>query len=220
MGGVGFPEHEFLQCCNGFPTITKATTFLLHINKSLKSQCGTSNNGLAVKIGQKMAESLGIEGIDFGDWPCQFRMNKYNFTPGAIGSLGSPLHTDSGFLTILQDDENVGGLEVMDNSDSFVPIPPFAGTLLANLGCSCKYAWSNGRFSYVKHHVQCKEASTRFSSATFMLGPRSGNVEAPEEVIDHDHPRLYQLFNYEDYRKLRLSEKMYTGEALELLRLA
>jgi len=89
---------------------------------------------VAVKIGQKIAESLDILNVDFEDWPCQYRINKYNFTPESVGSLGGPLHTDLGFLTILQDDENVGGLEAMDSSGSFVSVPPFHGTLLANLG--------------------------------------------------------------------------------------
>lgn len=95
---------------------------------------GKAIHDLAVKIGEKMAESLGIFGVDFEDWPCQFRINKYNFTPEAVGSLGVQLHTDSGFLTILQDDENVGGLEIMNSSGSFVSVPPFHGTFLANLG--------------------------------------------------------------------------------------
>lgn len=68
--------------------------------------------------------------------------------------------------------------------------------------------------------MQCKEATTRFSIATFMLGPRKENVEVPTEAVDHDHPRLYKPFVYDDYRKLRVSKKMHTGEALELLRLA
>ena len=95
---------------------------------------GQAIHGLAVKIGQKMAESLGVVVADFEDWPCQFRINKYNFTPEAVGSSGVQIHTDSGFLTILQDDENVGGLEVLHSSTSFVPIPLFPGSLLVNLG--------------------------------------------------------------------------------------
>ena len=95
---------------------------------------GHGIHDLAVTIGQKMAESLGVAGADFEDWPCQFRINKYHFTPESAGSSGVQLHTDSGFLTILQDDENVGGLEVMHNSGSFVAFPPLPGTLLANLG--------------------------------------------------------------------------------------
>ncbi|RHN54512.1 putative gibberellin 3-beta-dioxygenase [Medicago truncatula] len=95
---------------------------------------GKAIHNVALKIGQKIAESIGILDADFEDWPCQYRINKYHFTSESIGSLGGSLHTDSGFLTILQDDENVGGLKVMDNSDSFVSVPPFHGTLLANLG--------------------------------------------------------------------------------------
>jgi len=26
-------------------------------------------------------------------------------------------------------------------------------------------------------------------------------VEATGELVDHDHPRLYQAFNYEDYKE-------------------
>ena len=71
----------------------------------------------------------------------------------------------------------------------------------------------------MKHRALCKEGSTRCSVATFMLAPRKGNVEAPAELVDHDHPRLYHSFIYEDYMKLIVSKKMYTGEALELLRM-
>lgn len=180
---------------------------------------GRAIHSLAVKLGQKMAESLGVVVADFEDWPCQFRINKYNFTPEAVGSTGVQIHTDSGFLTILQDDENVGGLEVFDASGSFVPIPPSPGTLLVNLGDIAR-VWSNGRFCNLIHRVQCKEATKRLSIATFMIAPRNRNVEAPEELVDHHHPRLYQSFIYEDYRKLRISKKMATGEALELFRLA
>lgn len=89
---------------------------------------------LIMDISEKLAESLGLSRDPFKEWPCQFRINKYNFTPEAVGSPGVQIHTDSGFLTILQDDENVGGLEVMDRSGSFIPIDPWPGTFLINLG--------------------------------------------------------------------------------------
>ncbi|KAJ1380947.1 Oxoglutarate/iron-dependent dioxygenase [Sesbania bispinosa] len=184
---LGLYDLGSSQALHNFCSQLEATP---HQRKIMEAY-GKAIHDLAVKIGQKMAESLGIVGADFEDWPCQFRINKYNFTPEAVGSIGVQIHTDSSFVTILQDDENVGGLEV----------------------------WSNERFCNVKHRVQCNEATTRFSIATFMLAPRKGNVEAPAEVVDHDHPRLYQPFIYEDYRKLRVSNKMQTGEALQLLRL-
>ncbi|XAR73645.1 hypothetical protein NMG60_11007683 [Bertholletia excelsa] len=143
----------------------------------------------------------------------------YNFTPETLGSSGVQVHTDSGFLTILQDDEKVGGLEVMDKSGQFVALEPLPGTLLVNLG-DVATVWSNGKFCNVKHRVLCKQAALRFSIASFLLGPMAAPVEAPPELVDSAHPRLYAPLNYEDYRKLRLSNNMHAGEALSLVRIS
>lgn len=91
---------------------------------------------LFVGIVEKLVEGLGVksENIGYENWPCQFRINKYHFTPQSVGSPGVQIHTDSGFLTILQDDEGVGGLEVMNKSGEFIPVKPWSGTLLVNLG--------------------------------------------------------------------------------------
>ncbi|XP_058073312.1 2-oxoglutarate-dependent dioxygenase DAO-like [Magnolia sinica] len=170
---------------------------------------------LAMDIGRKIAESIGIDCDLCRTWPCQFRINKYSFTKETVASLGVQLHTDSGFLTILQEDDCVGGLEVMDKTGAFLAVDPFPGSLLVNLGDVAK-VWSNGRFYNVKHQVQCKEAATRISIAMFILGPKVDAVEAPPELVDVNNPRLYLPFTYEDYRKCRLSTGMRAGEALVL----
>ncbi|XP_030974362.1 2-oxoglutarate-dependent dioxygenase DAO-like [Quercus robur] len=172
---------------------------------------------LANDLGRMLAKSMGLASDLFKGWPCQFRINKYNFTPETVGSSGVQIHTDSGFLTILQDDENVGGLEVMDKSGAFVSVDPWVGTLLVNLGDVAK-AWSNGRFCNVKHRVQCKEACIRVSIASFLLGPKEEAVEAPPELVDSDNPRQFLPFTYEEYRKLRISKKLHAGEALQFVR--
>ncbi|OWM68368.1 2-oxoglutarate-dependent dioxygenase DAO-like [Punica granatum] len=172
---------------------------------------------LIMDISEKLGESLGLSKEVFKEWPCQFWINKYNFTPETVGFSGVQTHTDSGLLTILQDDENVGGLEVMDQSGSFVPVEPQHGTFLVNLG-DVAAVWSNGRWCNVKHQVQCKQAEVRISIATLLLGPKEEAIEAPEELVDSEHPRLYAPFTCEDYRKLRLSTKQHAGEVLALLR--
>ncbi|XP_038698591.1 2-oxoglutarate-dependent dioxygenase DAO-like [Tripterygium wilfordii] len=173
-----------------------------------------ATNDLAMEISRKLAESMGLNGDLFENWPSQFRINKYHFTPETVGTLGVQLHTDSGFLTILQDDENVGGLEVMNNkSGQFFTVDPLPGTLVINFG-DIGNAWSNGRFCNVKHRVKCKEATVRISIASFLLGPNEGSVEAPMELVDDQHPRLYVPFTWEDYRKLRLTTKHRAGESL------
>ncbi|PON53394.1 Oxoglutarate/iron-dependent dioxygenase [Parasponia andersonii] len=172
---------------------------------------------MAMDIGRKLAKSIGLKSDLFKGWTCQFRINKYNFTTQSVGSSGVQIHTDSGFLTILQEDEYVGGLEVMNKNGEFVAVDPWPGTLLLNLGDVAK-AWSNGRFCNVKHRVQCKEAAIRVSIASFLLGPKDEAVEAPQELVDGEHPRLYLPFTYEEYRKLRLSKNLHAGEALEFVR--
>ncbi|KAM0067890.1 putative gibberellin 3-beta-dioxygenase [Helianthus debilis subsp. tardiflorus] len=172
---------------------------------------------LFMRTGKKLAESLGVKSESTGieNWPCLFRINKYNFTPESVGSPGVQIHTDSGFLTILQYDEGVGGLEVMDTSGQFIPVEPWPDTLLVNLG-DMATVWSNGRLRNVKHRVQCKEAKIRVSIASFLLGPRE-TVEPRPELVDDDHPCWYVPTTYEDYRKMRLSTELQAGEALALL---
>ncbi|KAL3813532.1 hypothetical protein ACJIZ3_014800 [Penstemon smallii] len=169
-------------------------------------------------IVHKMGEGLGLFNISFEDWPCQFRINKYHFTPGTIGSPGVQLHTDSSFLTILQDDEIIGGLEVMKRCGTFEAVDPCPGTLLVNLG-DIATVWSNERFLNVKHRVMCKETGVRVSIASFLLGPNEALVEAPEELVDLEHPRLFVAFKYKEYRSLRVSNKLHSGEALHRLRI-
>ncbi|KAL8125331.1 2-oxoglutarate-dependent dioxygenase DAO-like [Apium graveolens] len=170
---------------------------------------------LFVEISGILADGLGLSNFTIEGWPFQFRINKYNFAEETVGSSGVQIHTDSGFLTILQDDEGVGGLEVMDKSGAFVPVDPWPNSLVVNLG-DVATAWSNGRLRTVKHRVQCKEANLRYSIAAFLLGPKE-TVEAPAELVDAAHRRLYAPFTFQDYRKLRLSTKLQAGEALDLL---
>ncbi|KAL7231154.1 hypothetical protein ACSBR2_009429 [Camellia fascicularis] len=171
---------------------------------------------LAMDIASKLAQGMGLASFSFEGWPCQFRINKYNFSRETVNSSGVQIHTDSGFLTILQEDENVGGLEVMDKSGTFVAVEPSPGTLLVNLGDTAK-VWSNGRLCNVKHRVVCKEPRTRMSIASFLLGPKEAKVEAPAELVDFSHPRLYAPFFYLDYRNLRISKELQAGEALDFV---
>lgn len=71
----------------------------------------------------------------------------------------------------------------------------------------------------MKHRVMCKEAGMRLSIATFLLGPKEAVVEAPPELVDLEHPRLFTPFSYQDYRNLRIANKLHTGETLDLLRI-
>ncbi|KAH7860371.1 hypothetical protein Vadar_012710 [Vaccinium darrowii] len=173
---------------------------------------------LGMDMGRKLLQGLGLSGDLFNGWPCQLRINKYNYTPQYVGSTGAVLHTDPGFLTVLQDDEIIGGLEaVHKETGEYVPVDPMPDSLVVNLG-DLAALWSNGRLWSVKHRVQCYEGSVRLSIAMFVLGPKDGALGAPEELVDSEHPRLYKPMNFEEYRMLRITTKSPTG-AIELLRI-
>ncbi|XP_057954446.1 2-oxoglutarate-dependent dioxygenase DAO-like [Malania oleifera] len=202
--------HEFCDLLDASPRHSEIMTKYLE-----------ATNELAKDIARKMAKSMGLalpvcDGL-FEGWCSQFRMNQYNFSPANIGSCGVPMHTDPGFITILLEDDNNGGLEVMDKSGKFIPADPISGTLLVNLGDVAK-VWSNGRFQNVKHQVQCKVPTKRVSIVTFLLAPKDAVVEAPSEFVDTKHPRLYVPFTYQDFRQIRLSRNLHCGEVLDLVR--
>jgi len=89
---------------------------------------------LASTISQKMAKCLGVVGVDFKDWPFILRSIKYSFAPENIGQMGAQLHSDTGFITLLQDDETVTGLELLDDSGLFKAVPPKSGSFLCIIG--------------------------------------------------------------------------------------
>ncbi|GKC50073.1 2-oxoglutarate-dependent dioxygenase DAO-like protein [Tanacetum coccineum] len=170
-------------------------------------------NGL---LGRKLMEGNGLNGDLFDGWCCQLRLNKYHFSAESIGLTCAPVHSDPTFLTILQDDEGVNGLQVVDKiSGEFVPFDPVPGTLAVNIGDIGK-AWSNGRYYNVNHRVLCFQPKTRYSIALFVLGPNDKIVEAPPKLVDSEHPLLYVPIDVEKFRHIRNTMGLRTGDALDL----
>ncbi|KAK9713357.1 hypothetical protein RND81_06G022100 [Saponaria officinalis] len=158
----------------------------------------------------------------FGDYSSQvcvthFRMNKYNITRDSAGSDGIGLHTDASLITILQDDEHLGGLEIVNPSGKLVPVDRLPGSLFVILG-DIAMLGSNGRYRNVQHKVECKDVGIRLSIATFITPSINEDIEVHSKFIDVDHPPKYVPFKYEELRRLRASNKFYCGQVLELLR--
>ncbi|MFS7921685.1 putative oxoglutarate/iron-dependent dioxygenase, isopenicillin N synthase [Helianthus anomalus] len=171
---------------------------------------------LAQLLGRKLMKGNGLVGDLFDGWCCELRMNKYHFCDESVGLLGSDLHSDPSFLTIVQDDENVNGLQVVDKySGEFVPLDHIPGSLVVNIGDIGKI-WSNGRYCNVGHRVCCFEPKIRYSIALFMLGPNDTKVEAPSTLVDSNHPRLYVPVDFKEYRHVRTSRRAITGGGPDL----
>ncbi|KAK8963213.1 Naringenin,2-oxoglutarate 3-dioxygenase [Platanthera guangdongensis] len=176
-------------------------------------------HGVIINIASKVAESVGysLAGFSFYEWSCLLRLNFYNFTVEEdIGRVGAHIHTDSGFLSVLQEDECVGGFEIMNSNGNFVSVDPVPGTFIVNIGDVGK-VWSNGRLQNVKHRVICKEAKPRISINMFLLAAKDDKVETEATFVDSEHPKIYQTFMLNEYRKLRDKSGFRAGEILPLL---
>ncbi|KAI0515775.1 hypothetical protein KFK09_008442 [Dendrobium nobile] len=165
---------------------------------------------LMVDLASKIVECLGITSYSFQEWHSHLRMNRYNFTKETIiGSIGGAVHTDNSFITVVLEDESVDGLEIMDLTGNFVSVDPVPGTFLCTMGDIAKI-WSNGRFHNVRHRIICKKAMPRTTVALFMLAPKDNKIEPQAEFVDFEHPKLYQSFDYNEYRMLKLSNLSLT----------
>lgn len=181
-------------------------------HRQIIKEYGQAIHDLASNVSQKMAESLGIVDNDFKDWPFILRTIKFSFTPDVIGSMAAQLHSDTGFITLLQDDEHVSGLEMIDDFGTFKAVPPIPGAFLCIVG-DVGHVWSNGKFWNARHRVICKETGTGYSFGAYMLSPRDGNVEAPKKLVEVDHVQRYRPFKYEDLRDFKIT----TGKRVEVL---
>ncbi|KAK8957988.1 Gibberellin 2-beta-dioxygenase 8 [Platanthera zijinensis] len=182
--------------------------------REILCECVAELYGVMMNVAGKVAESLGLNGYSFEEWACGARLHLYNFKEEEdIGSIGLPGHTDSNFLTLVIEDDSVGGLEIMNANKDFVAIDPVPGAFLVFVGDAAK-AWSNGRMRNAMHRVICKAATPRISIVYYLLAPKDDRIEPEPALIDSDHPKLYQSFMYGEYRKLRNAYHLKTEEMI------
>lgn len=137
---------------------------------------------LSRRLTRALAASLGLaaDGLDgaFEAPHVQAKLVHYppGGAPGAQG-LGCGAHCDSGFLTLLLQDE-VGGLEVLSGDGRWVPAPPAPRALVCNLG-EVLQLLSGGRYRATVHRVLQPPPGRRRLSAPFFWNPALDTVVEP-----------------------------------------
>ena len=132
------------------------------------------------------------------------RFMKYKVPPSndsytSSAAIGLVPHTDKSTLTVLCQNE-VQGLEILTKQGQWVRVPVPERAVVVFVGDALK-AWSNGRLHAVTHRVMMSRdiKEERYSFAMFGLPKEEFMIQVPNELIDNEHPLLYQPFNFAEY---------------------
>ncbi|GLJ12786.1 hypothetical protein SUGI_0197730 [Cryptomeria japonica] len=156
---------------------------------------------LAEKLGAKTEKATSYLRTNYTYNTSVLRLNRYPQCPVSSSVHGLIPHTDSDFLTILQQDQ-VGGLEIMKDG-KWVCVKPEANALIVNIG-DLMQAWSNDVYKSVQHRALANNTKQRMSIA-FFLCPSQDTV-----ISKHDgdsNPPLYRTFTFRDF-KAQISEEV------------
>ncbi|KAK7378097.1 hypothetical protein VNO80_03533 [Phaseolus coccineus] len=136
------------------------------------------------------------------------RCYKYRTPEAGETNLGVHAHTDSGFLTILN--QRLNGLEIqLKNGEWFqVDASPSIFTVLAG---DAFMVWSNDRIRGCVHRVLMNSKVERYSLGLLSY---AGKVMEPEEkLVDEEHPLRYKPFDQYGYLRFFLTEEAVKADS-------
>lgn len=135
------------------------------------------------------------------------RLLHYPTQPAEEGLFGSAPHTDYGFITLLAQDD-VGGLEVKNKADEWVPAPPIANAFVMNVG-DILARWSNDLFVSTPHRVINRSGRERYSQPFFFDPSMESLIETLPVTVPAGSQPKYAPVVYGDYLMERIDKNYH-----------
>ena len=111
---------------------------------------------------------------------------------------GLAAHTDYGAITILNQD-CIGGLQVQDNNNEWISVPPLPGSVVINTGDMIRHM-TGGKFKSTRHRVISNESKHRHSIPFFYEPSLNAKIKSPtgEVIFYGSHLMERVMQNYPD----------------------
>ncbi|KAK6148923.1 hypothetical protein DH2020_016448 [Rehmannia glutinosa] len=165
------------------------------------------------KIVRKMVvKSLGLEKYmdeHMNSTRYLVRVQKYDAPKSQEAEIGLTSHTDKNIFTILYGNE-VKGLEAMTKDGQWIFVEPSMNSFIVMIGDSF-HAWTNGRLHSSYHRVTMAGDEARYSIALFSIPKPEYIIKAPKEMVDEDHPLLFNPYVHIKFMEFYYSEAGRTG---------
>jgi len=172
---------------------------------------------LSEKVSQIMALGMGASRDFFqkamtSRHTSHLRLNHYPELAAAAESdaLGVGPHTDSGFLTVLAQDEEVHTLQVKDRlTEQWVPVTPVPGAFTINTGDLC-VIFSNGLYHAPEHRV-LTHTKERYSAPYFYAPAYETEIGPLDNLITPDRPSQFWPMQWGYFRAMRAMNNFGAG---------
>lgn len=177
---------------------------------------------VGVRLEEVISESLGLERecvkeiLGEREQGQHMALNYYPACPEPELTYGLPAHTDPNALTILLQDLEVAGLQILKDG-KWLAVKPRADALVINIGDQIQ-ALSNGKYKSVWHRAVVNARAPRLSVASFLVPSETSRIRAPEVLTSEDEGSMYREFTYAEYYKTFWSRDLDQKHCLEFFK--
>ncbi|XP_050203676.1 protein DOWNY MILDEW RESISTANCE 6 [Mercurialis annua] len=175
---------------------------------------------LGFRIQELISESLGLPKDYINDVLSEqgqhMAVNYYPPCPEPELTYGLPGHTDPNSLTILLQDLQVAGLQVLKDG-KWLAVKPHPNAFVINIGDQLQ-ALSNGRYKSICHRAVVNVDKARMSIASFLCPCDDALISPAKPLIQHESAAIYKDFTYAEYYKRFWSRNLDQQHCLELFK--
>ncbi|XP_021909354.1 protein DOWNY MILDEW RESISTANCE 6 [Carica papaya] len=188
--------------------------------KEVVSKYSIEVRELGLRIEELISESLGLDKDLIrnvvGEQGQHMAVNYYPPCPQPELTYGLPAHTDPNALTILLQDLQVSGLQVLKDG-KWVAVHPQPNAFVINIGDQLQ-AVSNGKYKSVWHRAVVNSDKVRLSIASFLCPCDDAVISPPKLLTADGSVAIYRDFTYAEYYKKFWSRNLDQEHCLELFR--